>query len=85
MPATCVREGAFFVFTNKRRSVLKVLYWDGTGTWVLTKKLAEGNFSWPAAAQCGQVKLRLAPEGLALLTGGVDLRGARMRPWCERE
>ena len=80
-----VREGAFLVFTNKRRSVLKVLYRDGTGTWVLTKRLAEGNFSWLAAAQCGQVKLRLAPEGLALLTGGVDLRGARMRPWCERE
>ena len=80
-----VREGAFLVFTNKRRSVLKVLNWDGTGTWVLTKRLAEGNFSWLAAAQCGQVKLRLAPEGMALLTGGVDLRGARMRPWCERE
>jgi transposase len=80
-----VREGAFLVFTNKRRSVLKVLNWDGTGTWVLTKRLAEGNFSWPAAAQCGQMKLRLAPEGMALLTGGVDLRGTRMRPWCERE
>src|SRR4051794_38150415 len=61
-----VRDGAFFVFTNKRRSVLKILYWDGTGTWILTKRLAEGNFSWPAAAQSGQMKLRLAPEGLAL-------------------
>jgi len=80
-----VRDGAFFVFTNKRRSVLKILYWDGTGTWILTKRLAEGNFSWPAAAQSGQGKLRLAPEGLALLTGGVDLRGAKMRPWYERE
>ena len=80
-----VRDGAFFVFTNKRRSVLKILYWDWTGTWVLTKRLAEGNFSWLAVAQSGQVKLRLAPEELALLTGGVDLRGARMRPWYERE
>jgi transposase len=30
-------------------------------------------------------KLRLAPEALALLTDGVELRGAKMRPWYERE
>lgn len=80
-----VRDGALFVFTNKRRTVLKAIYWDGTGTWVLTKRLAAGTFSWPAAARAGQVKLCLAPEGLALLTGGVDLRGAKPRPWYERE
>jgi len=33
----------------------------------------------------GQRKLRLAPEALAMLTDGIDLRGARMRPWYERE
>jgi len=80
-----VRDGALFCFTNKRRTLLKILYWDGSGTWILTKRLAEGNFSWPAAGRSGQVKLRLAPEGLVLLTGGVDLRGAKMRPWYERE
>lgn len=80
-----VRDGAFFVITNKRRSVLEILYWDGTGTKGLTKRLEEGNFSWPAAAPSGQGKLRLAPEGLALLSGGVDLLGAKMRRWYERE
>ena len=29
-------------------------------------------------------KLRLNPEALAMLTDGVDLRGARLRPWYER-
>jgi transposase len=33
----------------------------------------------------GQVKLKLAPEALAMLTDGIDLRGARLRPWYERE
>jgi transposase len=30
------------------------------------------------------VKLQLAPEALALLTDGIDLHGAKMRPWYER-
>lgn len=78
------RSGALFVFTNKRRRLLKMLYWDGTGMWLLSKRLEQGSFSWPAAAEAGQVKLRLAPEALAMLSDGIELRGARLRPWYER-
>jgi transposase len=31
-----------------------------------------------------QTKLALSPQALALLTDGVDLRGAKLRPWYER-
>ena len=52
---------------------------------MLTKRLEEGTFAWPKAAQAGAVKLKLTTEALALLTDGVDLRGAKLRPWYERE
>jgi len=78
------RQGALFVFTNRRRTRLKMLCWDGTGLWILTKRLEKGTFSWPKNVECGQTKLALAPQALALLTDGVDLRGARLRPWYER-
>jgi transposase len=31
------------------------------------------------------VKLKLAPEAFVMLTDGIDLRGAKLRPWYERE
>ena len=78
------KGGALFVFCNRRRNRLKILYWDGTGLWVLTKRLEQGTFSWPKALEEGTTKLCVRPEALALLTDGVDLRGAKLRPWYER-
>jgi transposase len=80
-----LKQGGLFVFTNRRRTRLKVLYWDGTGLWVLIKRLEQGTFAWPKPGQVNGVKLKLAPEAFAMLTDGIDLRGARMRPWYERE
>ena len=79
------RTGALFVFINRRHSRLKILFFDGTGLWVCTKRLEEGTFSWPKSVEPGRTKLKLSPEALALLTDGVDLRGGKMRPWYERK
>jgi transposase len=80
-----LRNGALFVFTNRRHTRLKILYFDGTGLWLLIKRLEAGTFSWPKTVDPGAVKLKLAPEAFAMLTDGIDLRGARLRPWYERE
>ena len=78
-------SGQLFVFTNKRRTRIKILCWDGTGLWVLTKRLEEGTFSWPKNLEPQITKLSLTPQALAMLTDGVDLRGGKLRPWYERE
>lgn len=79
-----LKSGALFVFCNRRRTRLKILYWDGTGLWLMTKRLEAGTFSWPGDTE-GKKKLRLRPEALAMLTDGVELRGGKLRPWYERE
>ena len=78
-------QGALFVFSNRRHTRIKILYWDGTGLWVLSKRLEQGTFSWPRIIEPGRTKLCLRAEALAMLTDGVDLRGAKLRPWYERE
>jgi transposase len=77
------KSGAIFCFINKERTRLKLLYWDGTGVWVLAKRLEEGRFSWPTPAEA-KSKLSLTPEALALLVGGVELRRGALKAWYER-
>jgi transposase len=77
------KSGAVFCFINKERTRLKLLYWDGTGVWVLAKRLEKGRFSWPTPSEA-RAKLSLAPEALALLVGGVELKHGSLKPWYER-
>lgn len=77
------KSGALFAFINRERTRLKLLYWDGTGVWVLAKRLEQGRFSWPAPSS-ESPKLTLAPEALALLVGGVELKRGSLKAWYER-
>ncbi|MEI6892104.1 MAG: IS66 family insertion sequence element accessory protein TnpB [Pontiella sp.] len=75
-------DGAMFIFSNRARTRIKVLCFDGTGCWVSVKRLERGTFSWPKSA--AEDKMTLKPEALSLLLDGVDLRGPRLRPWYQR-
>ena len=69
---------------SRRADRVRVLYFDRDGYVLITKRLEKGTFSWPKDVEAGTKKLRLAPEAFAMLTDGIDLRGARMRPWYDR-
>ena len=76
-------SGHVFLFTNARRSRLKLLVYDGSGLWVCAKKLDGGRFRWPDADSTVK-KIILSSEQLALLLGGIDLTQTRSRKWYRK-
>jgi len=77
-------SGHLFLFANAGRNRLKVLFWDGSGLWVCSKRLEKGRFRWPEAG-AGDVKVTLTHEQLALLLGGIDLGQTKLRRWYRTE
>jgi transposase len=78
-------DKALFVFCNKSRNRIKMLHFDGTGLWIMAKRLEQGTFSWAKGVDVENGKLALTPEALSLLLDGVDLKSGKMRPWYQRD
>lgn len=77
-------SGHLFLFTNRRKNRLKLLYWDGTGTWICTKKLERGCFAWPKGGADSKGALRIVAEELTLLISGIDLEKTQQRRWWRK-
>ena len=81
-------SGHLFLFTNRMRTRLKALVWDGSGLWVCAKRLEKCRFHWPVAQgpaaekEAGSVTMRA--EELAMLVNGLDLKQTQVRNWYRR-
>jgi transposase len=67
-------SGNLFLFTNRRRNRLKILFWDGSGLCIYAKRLENGRFTWPAS-DSGQVSLR--GEEFSALIHGLEVRAKK--------
>ena len=70
--------GHLFVFFNRRRTLVKVLYWDRSGFCLWSKRLERGRFKPPGKPGHGATEIEAAELGLIL--EGLDLENARRRP-----
>jgi len=73
------QSGHLFLFVNRRRDRLKVLWWDRSGYCLLAKRLERGQFRVfdQAAGKAGAFEMQASE--LALILDGIDLRGSKRR------
>jgi transposase len=64
-------SGQAFVFRGRAGRLIKVLWWDGQGLCLFSKRLERGRFVWPGTAGAAAA---LTPAQLAMLLEGIDWR-----------
>ena len=70
-------SGHLFVFRGRRGDLLKVIWFDGQGACLFSKRLEKARFVWPSATTG---KVTLTPAQLSMLLEGIDWR-APARTW----
>ncbi|GAC1541334.1 MAG: IS66 family insertion sequence element accessory protein TnpB [Ramlibacter sp.] len=70
-------SGALYAFRGRRAGLIKLLWHDGLGLCLLTKKLEQGQFIWPSTNTTGRIAL--TPAQLAALLDGCEWRAPAPR------
>lgn len=70
-------DGALYAFRGRRGDLIKILWWDGQGLCLFSKRLERGRFVWPQARE-GSVALTAAQ--VSMLLEGIDWR-TPVRTW----
>jgi transposase len=77
-------SGGLFVFVNRRRDLMKLLYWDTDGIALWCKRLERGTFQMPRV-DANSRSASLSATELTLLLRGIDLKSVRQRKRYRRE
>lgn len=70
-------DGAVYAFRGRRGDIIKILWWDGQGLCLFSKRLERGKFVWP---QTKEGAVSLTPAQVSMLLEGIDWR-MPVRSW----
>ncbi len=66
-------SGSLFAFCNRKRDIVKILYWADSGFCIWMKRLEKDVFRWPESEQ---EVMEVSRSALGWLLNGLDLRQA---------
>ena len=64
-------SGHLFVFCNRKRNMIKIIYWDRNGFCLWHKRLEKHSFKWPASEE---EIMTIGKRELTWLMDGLDIR-----------
>lgn len=70
-------DGAVFAFRGRRAGLIKLIWHDGVGLCMLTKRLEQGQFAWSSATTTGRIAL--SASQLVALLDGCEWRAPQLR------
>ena len=76
--------GHLFVFSNRRRDRVKILYWDRDGFAVWAKRLEQGTYAMPFGGD-HEPRREITAQELGALLSGIDLNLAQRRKRYQRK
>lgn len=65
-------SSSLFVFCNRKKDKLKILYWEHNGFWLYYRRLERGTFNWPSKDDTSSTML-ITPRQLRWLLDGLSL------------
>lgn len=71
-------SGTLFLFVNRRRDKLKVLYWDGDGLAIWYRRLEQGTFQMPKPDK-ELTAIEIRSEEFTMFLRGIDLSSVKRR------
>ena len=72
-------SGHLFLFHNRRRDRIKILFWDGDGYVIYYKMLSRGSFEFPAPSNSNSPIAQIRASELSMLLDGIELKGRKRR------
>ena len=72
-------SGQLFVFFNRSRDRVKILFWDTSGFWLFYKRLERGTFEELSALDGEATHARISATTLHMLLEGIELKKAKFR------
>ena len=71
-------DGHLFLFVNRRRDRLKILWWDRDGMALFYKRLEAGTYQLPVTPDDGE-GIEIDSTDLAMMLNGIDIQSAKRR------
>ncbi len=68
-------SNAWFIFCNRTRDKIKILFWDTNGFWLYYRRLEKGRFKWPKPTAAGHILI--STQQLNWLLSGLNLENPK--------